>query len=140
MNGTKDKPYIIRRITRLHISHRLKQMKNGKNNTKNIKLHAFFHNRLIPLISVSRKLRKQELTIMSDNSQLGKCPTIYACTHIGGFDIENLFEAIKAPCWLFLADPNEVYVNFDGLLLFLNGVICFESDNKTDRNIGVYKY
>lgn len=58
---------------------------------------------------------------------------VYACTHIGGFDIENLFEAIKSPCYLFLADPREIYMNFDGCLLWLNGVICFESDDKEDR-------
>ena len=86
-----------------------------------------------------RKLRKNELIIVGDRRNDKSIQAIYACTHIGGFDIETLFEAIETPCYLFLADPREIYINFDGLLLWLNGVICFESNNKADRKIAKEK-
>lgn len=36
---------------------------------------------------------------------------------------------------MFLGDPREIYKNFDGFLLGLNGVICLDSKDKMDRQI-----
>jgi len=77
-----------------------------------------------------RKIRKNELSVICDRRLEKNTPTIYACTHIGGFDIETLFEAIESPCYLFLADPREIYINFDGLLLWMNGVRRFRKQVK----------
>lgn len=101
----------------------------------NIAIHSFFHNRLVPVIKLLRKIRKQKLIILRDERKIGQRPVIYAVTHIGGNDIEFTFEAIKVPAWLFLGDPKELYCNFDGLMLALNGVLCVETRDKTDRKI-----
>ena len=106
---------------------------------RNISLHNACHKVLLPEIKLLRKLRKHEVIIINDQRENKSVSAIYACTHIGGFDIEILFEAIKNPCYLFLADPREIYINFDGLLLWLNGVICFESNNKADKKIAKEK-
>ena len=75
------------------------------------------------------------MTVVCDEHIKTKEPVVYACTHIGGVDIETAFEIIKNPCWLFLGDPREVYKNIDGFMLGLNGVICLDSKDKDDRRI-----
>lgn len=102
---------------------------------KFIKLHNFFHWLLWPCIVILRKINGIKLTIICDERTKTKEPVVYACTHIGGVDIESAFEAIKVPCWLFLGDPREVYKNVDGFMLGLNGVICLDSKDKDDRRI-----
>lgn len=102
---------------------------------KFIKLHNFFHWLLLPCIMLLRKINGIKLTIICDERTKTKEPMVYACTHIGGVDIESAFEAIKNPCWLFLGDPREVYKNIDGFMLGLNGVICLDSKDKDDRRI-----
>lgn len=82
-----------------------------------------------------RKINRVKLTVICDERTKTKDSVIYACTHIGGVDIESAFEAIKSPCWLFLGDPREVYKNIDGFMLSLNGVICLDSKDKDDRRI-----
>ena len=55
---------------------------------------------------------------------------------MGYNDIEMIFAAIKKHAYLLLGDPRELYRKLDGMLLDLNGVICFDTDNKLDRYIG----
>ena len=100
-----------------------------------IKLHNLFHWLLLPCIMLLRKINGIKLTIICDERTKTKEPVVYACTHIGGVDIETAFEVIKDPCWLFLGDPREVYKNIDGFMLGLNGVICLDSKDKDDRRI-----
>ena len=102
---------------------------------KFIKLHNLLHWLLWPCIMLLRKINGIKLTIICDERTKTKEPMVYACTHIGGVDIESAFEAIKNPCWLFLGDPREVYKNIDGFMLGLNGVICLDSKDKDDRRI-----
>lgn len=130
---------LIDRITQIHIRVRSKQYEKSKGKMSFIAFHNRCHNILLPGIRVMRRFRKEKIYILHDKRPDLTEGAIYACTHIGGFDIETLFEAIQAPCWLFLADPREIYINFDGLLLWLNGVICFESDSKSDRLIAKEK-
>lgn len=102
---------------------------------KFIKLHNLLHWLLWPCIVLLRKLSGIKLTVVCDEHIKSKDPVVYACTHIGGVDIETAFEVIKDPCWLFLGDPREVYKNIDGFMLGLNGVICLDSKDKDDRRI-----
>ena len=102
---------------------------------RHIRLHNFLHWFLLPCIKALRIAGKRNLIIYCDRRTKTHNPTIYACTHIGGVDIETAFEAIKYPCWLFLGDPREVYKNLDGFMLGLNGVICLDSKDKDDRRI-----
>lgn len=63
-------------------------------------------------------------------------PYIYACTHNYRMDFEVCFMTIQKSCWLFMGDPNETYKNFDGFLLWLNGVILMDTDHREDCHIG----
>lgn len=125
-----------KKIDQFHIRVRKYRYKRTKGRVKGIAIHNAFHYLLLPCIKLLRVLRKQNLILVSDKHiQYRKKSIIYACTHIGGNDVECLFEAIKSPCFLFLGDPREVYMNLDGLMLYLNGVICLDSYDKEDRYI-----
>ena len=102
---------------------------------RGLQLHNLCHYILLPFIKCLRIMNKRNLIIIYDKRIKTKRPIVYACTHVGGVDVETAFEAIKKPCWLFLGDPREIYMNFDGFMLGLNGVICLDSKNKNDRKI-----
>lgn len=100
-----------------------------------VKLHNVLHMMLVPAIKGLRTFGGIKLTVCGDERRTTIKPVVYACTHIGGTDIETAFEVIADPCWLFLGNPREVYKNFDGFMLGLNGVICLDSKAKNDRRI-----
>lgn len=104
---------------------------------KLIPLHNCMHYVLVYVLKLMRLFEGRQLTVIGDKRQNKRTnrPIIYACTHIGGSDIESAFEAIKSPCYLFLGDPRELYRSIDGLMLGMNGVICFETNCKQDRRI-----
>jgi len=102
---------------------------------KGIELRKKIHKLLLSIIKIDRVLSKESLSVIGDKRKNTNKPVIYACTHIGGNDIQRTFEAIDEHAYLFLGDPKDVYRDFSGLLLYLNGVICFETYNKEDRKI-----
>lgn len=104
-----------------------------------LKLHTAFHPLFIILLKITRLAARQKLRIVSDKRKQTKRPIIYAPVHIGGDDIQMIFEAIKKPCWLLMGDPHEIYRNIDGMALQLNGVICFDTAYKPDRKIAKAK-
>lgn len=73
---------------------------------------------------------------MSDQRKAAKGPVIYAYTHIGWGDAEVAYCALRDPSWLLLGDPRGLYRSFDGLMLWINGVICCDTAYKQDRYIG----
>lgn len=103
---------------------------------KNIDLRKKIHNVLLTLVKIDRIISKEELYVISDKRLRNrKVPKIYACTHIGGNDAQRTFEAIEEHAYLFIADLKELYRDVTGKILFLNGAICLETDDKEDRKI-----
>lgn len=102
---------------------------------KHIELRNNIHKLLVQIIKIDRLLAKEKIHVINDDRIDSNRPIIYACTHIGGNDIQRVFEAMKSPAYLFLGDPKGVYKDTSGLLLFLNGVICLETYDKEDRKI-----
>lgn len=98
-------------------------------------LHNLFHNLFILLLKASRLIEHQNLVIVSDKSRKTDKPIIFTPVHIGGDDIPMLFEAIKLPCWLLMGDPREMYRDIEGMILEMNGLICFDTAFKLDRKI-----
>lgn len=104
---------------------------------KNIK-YINFRERLYPIfikfLAIDRFFRKQTITVIGNQKKYSE-PAIYACTHIGENDLENIYEAIKRGCWWFVGDPCVLYKDISGLLLYLNGCILVELGDKVDRRI-----
>ena len=138
----KSKKNFFKRLTMpledLQLYYRLRRLKafEENNKIKGIAIRKFIHPILIFATSINRKVNKKSLYILSDKRKKTNKPVIYAATHIGCSDIEMIFSAIKKHAYVLVGDPRELYRNFNGMLLDLNGVICFDKDNKLDRHIG----
>lgn len=102
---------------------------------KSIRIRNKIHQLLLKIVIIDRLFNHETVTILKDERVKNNHPKVFACTHIGGNDIQRTFEAIKGPAYLFLGDPQELYRNLEGLLLYLNGVICLETRDKIDRGI-----
>lgn len=109
-----------------------------------------YDNNIMPKFNISRKIlhrfllfglkinkiiKGEKLVIVDNKSIRTNRPTIFACTHIGGHDVEMSCEAVGQLCYLFIGDPGEMYLSPLWFLLSLNGVIFLDTDSKTDRHI-----
>lgn len=124
----------IEELSKYYMEERRNRFENG-DKLRNIWLRKRIHSLLLLIIKIDRLVAKESLTVISDERVKSKSPKIYACTHIGGNDIQRTFEAIKEHAYLFLGDPKEIYRDATGVLLNLNGVIPLETNNKLDRKI-----
>ena len=106
---------------------------------KGIEFRKNIHNLLLRLIKLERHLSKQQLEIINDRREKTDRPIIYACTHIGGDDVQRTFEAIEDHAYLFIGDLEELYRDLLGFILYLNGAICLETGIKEDRKIAKYR-
>lgn len=86
-------------------------------------------------MKIIRTAEGQSITIIGDLHTNEKCPVIYACTHIGYFDIMILFEAIKKPCWLFWGNPLEELTSIYGWMARKNGTVLVDAYDKDDRKL-----
>lgn len=102
---------------------------------KSIRIRNKIHQLLLKIVIIDRLFNHETVTVLKDERVKNNHPKVFACTHIGGNDIQRTFEAIKDPAYLFLGDPQELYRNLEGLLLYLNGVIYLETRDKIDRGI-----
>ena len=93
------------------------------------------HPLLLTAIKADRIRSGEKIEVIGDARVKTNRPKIFACTHIGGHDIERVFEGIKTHAYLFLGDPKEAYLDFNRHILNLNGVIQLETDDSLDRHI-----
>lgn len=99
-----------------------------------------FRKRIYPLVKLILKIDQlasgEKIVVLRDlHTMKPNVPTIYACTHIGGNDIQRTFQAINNPAYLMLGDPGILYRMpiYQGLKL--NGVIPLETSDREDRKI-----
>lgn len=95
-------------------------------------IHRLIHFFLV----VNRIFSRQKLTVIGDKRKRANRPVIYACTHVGRYDIEMALQLIGEHSYFFMGDPGAVYKNIDGLILWLNGTIFTDTRYKEDRHIG----
>lgn len=124
-------------IDQFHIRGRKKKYEKNQGKVKGIWFHNGMHYVLYFVVKLLRHLHRQKLVVVGDRRALPlqKESIIYACTHVGGNDVECLIEAIKNPCFIFAGDPKEMYLNLDGLMMALNGSIFLDSFDQEDRYI-----
>lgn len=92
------------------------------------------------ILKIDQVLSKEEIIVISDrHNKNNDVPKIYACTHIGGNDIQRTFQVIKTPAYLMLGDPGILYRMpiYQGLKL--NGVIPLETGDREDRKIAYHR-
>lgn len=87
------------------------------------------------ILKVDQYFSKEDIIIDKKVEGSKDRPTIFACTHVGGNDVQRTFQAIKDQAYLMLGDPGELYREAIYLVLLLNGVISLDTANKPDRKI-----
>ena len=102
---------------------------------KGIKWRKRIHKIMFAIIKMKRVLLHQKLTILHDEREDTDKTLIYACTHIGRYDIEMALESIQDTCFLFLGSPGKLYRSLNGVLVYLFGFIGCDTTEKEDRHI-----
>lgn len=108
----------------------------GNEPVSGMRWRRILHPLLLLGLRISRIMTGEKLCVIKDKHVNKGKPLIYACTHIGGHDVEMAFAAIKSHAYAFWGDPKSMYRRIEGVLLDLNGAICVDSDYKWDRYIG----
>lgn len=103
---------------------------------RGIKIRKKLHKLFLGILRLECLLSGIKIKVIKDDRIPTDRPVIYACTHIGRYDIESAFLSIKEHCYGLMGDPGKVYRNADGLLLNLNGMIFIDTAYKKDRFVG----
>lgn len=103
---------------------------------KGINVRKALHGIILAILRIECLFSGVKVKIVGDKRTATDKPCIYACTHIGRYDVESNFLALKDHFYVFYGDPGEVYRSVNGLLLHINGVIYADTDSKSDRKIG----
>lgn len=112
---------------------RIQQFEQGRR-PNHIGLRAAFYPLFSKFLTVDRLFRKQTITVLRAPRK-HKGPAIYACTHIGENDLENVYETLGRGCWWFVGDPCVLYKSVSGLFVYLNGSIFLELTDRDDRRV-----
>lgn len=120
-------------LERYHRKQRKKQFEKGKKPGK-IHIREMFYPVFRAFLVADRMFRKQTIVVISPPHRHRE-RVIFACTHIGENDVENIYEKLGRGCWWFVGDPNFMYRDISGLFVYLNGCIFFDTDDKEDRRI-----
>lgn len=129
----------IRELVIYYAELRKYNYKNGEE-LKGVELRKKIHFLVDFILKIDQLISKERIIIVNDrhtnNSENSK---IFACTHIGGNDIQRTFQVIKEPAYLMLGDPGILYRMpiYQGLKL--NGVIPLETTDREDRKIAYQK-
>lgn len=103
---------------------------------KGIKLRNKIHKLALGIVKTNNHLEGITCRVLHDERiPPTDSPVIYACTHIGRYDVEVFLDAIKNPVYLFFGDPNGIYKSVLGFLVWLNGVLYLDTAYKEDRMI-----
>ena len=109
---------------------------NKGDKLKGIELRKKLHFLINLILKIDQVLSSEENIIIDNKNQANRNnPKIFACTHIGGNDIQRTFQVIEEPAYLMLGDPGILYKKLIYQGLKLNGVIPLETKNKLDRKI-----
>lgn len=102
-----------------------------------LKFRKFMHRFVVFCVALDRIIAGRKIKILENQSVCCDGPVIYACTHVGRYDIETALEKlVPRQAYFLMGDPGDVYKSIDGLLLYLNGVVFVDTVDKEDRYIG----
>ena len=123
-------------LSELEIYHRERRKKQYEKEKKPGKIHIrkMFYPVFRAFLVADRLFRKQTVTVISSPHKY-KERVIFACTHIGENDLENIYEKLGRGCWWFVGDPGFMYRDISGLFVYLNGCIFLDTNDKEDRRV-----
>ena len=134
-NLIERKRMAIEELVKYYCELRKYNYKKGKE-LECIKLRKNIYFLIKLILKIDQFISKENIIVINDlHTAIGSKPRIYACTHIGGNDIQRTFQVIKEPAYLMLGDPGILYRKFIYKGLQMNGVIPLETKDKEDRKI-----
>ena len=135
LNLFQKKNMAIEELVKYYSELRKFNYHNGEK-LKGIQLRKKIHFLVSLILKIDQLLSKEKIIIINNRSYLNpNKSTIYACTHIGGNDIQRTFQVIPKPAYLMLGDPGILYKKLIYQGLRMNGVIPLETKDKNDRKI-----
>ena len=101
----------------------------------NLKTRKRFHGLLHALMKISLRLAGNRIySLNRDINPPENRRVIYTITHVGHDDVSVANEVIKQHFTVLLGDYENMHVGIEGIILALNGVICFDMRSKSDRS------
>jgi len=135
LNLFERRKMAIEDLCKYQAEYRKYQYNNGSK-LKCIELRKKIYFLIKAILKIDQVLSKEEIIIIGDkHHDTNDRPKIFACTHIGGNDIQRSFQVIKKPAYLMLGDPGILYKMPIYQALKLNGVIPLETKDRVDRKI-----
>lgn len=135
LNLLERRNIAIEELIKYYAELRKYNYKNGEK-LKGINMRKKIHFLVDAILKIDQLLSKEKIIVLNDHHNTSSSNSrIYACTHIGGNDIQRTFQVIKEPAYLMLGDPGILYKMpiYQGLKM--NGVIPLETADKEDRKI-----
>lgn len=125
----------IEELIKYYSEYRKIEFNNGEE-LKGIEFRKKIHLLIKLILKLDELMSKEKIVIINDaRTKENNLPKIYACTHIGGNDIQRTFQIIGNPAYLMLGDPGILYKMPIYEALKLNGVIPLETKDREDRKI-----
>ncbi len=139
LNYLKRRKLSIEELIRYNTEYRKQRYRNGEA-LSGIAFRRGIHLLVRGILKIDQLCSKEKITVIGDKRKAddGK-PKIYACTHVGGNDIQRAFQVIGRSAWLMLGDPGILYRMLIYQGLKLNGVIPLETTDREDRKIAYQK-
>ena len=117
-----------------------KQEYSEGNNINGLELRKNIYWLIKAILKADQVFSKEEIVVLKDeHNKERRNKTIYACTHIGGNDIQRTFQVIDVPAYLMLGDPGILYKKLIYEGLKMNGVIPLETKDREDRKMAYNK-
>lgn len=92
------------------------------------------------VLKADEMIAHEKIVVLNDRcNRIGNTPKIFACTHIGGNDIQRALQVIRTPAYLMLGDPGILYKDPIWQGMKLNGVIPLDNDQMEDRHIAYFR-
>ena len=89
----------IEELVKYHSELRKEDYRNGKE-LKGINLRKRIYFLVSLILKIDQLLSKEKIVVIKDEHIKNNKPKIYACTHIGGNDIQRTFQVINEPAYL----------------------------------------
>lgn len=134
-NYLERKKMSIEELIKYYCELRKYNFQNGEE-LKGIEFRKKIHFLIDIILQLDQFFSKEKIVIINDlHTKDTISPKIYACTHIGGNDIQRTLQVIQTPAYLMLGDPGILYKMLIYQGLKMNGVIPLETADKEDRKI-----
>ncbi len=135
LNLLKKRKMAIEKLVVYYSEFRKYEFDKGKK-LEGINIRKKIHFLVLIILKIDQLLSREKIVVINNlnNSDKNKSK-IFACTHIGGNDIQRTFQVIKEPAYLMLGDPGILYKKLIYQGLKMNGVIPLETADRKDRKV-----